>query len=391
MLTKKIRIYKIFASLLCLVLIISACAPAAVTEAPEAAEEAVEEAAPVTEEEAAPEEKEPCLIVGAIYVGSVTDAGYNQSMHDGLLEMHKNIPCIEILEAENVTEGPDAVPVMETMIQQGATLMFPTSFGHMEPAFELAEKYPDVKFEHAGGYLLADNFGTYYAQMQFAMYVVGVAAGAMTETNKLGFVAAMPLGFSLGNVNSFTLGAQSVNPDVETIVVFTGSWVDRAKEAAATNALIDQGVDVVTMHVDSPITVIQTAEERGVYSIGFQSLAAQEFAPEGWITGLGFTYGGFMTETAQKVMDGTWEPAHVRGTMGEGFISLAPFGKAVPEEVQKQVLDAAEALNSGSLQVFAGPIIGQDGTVKIAEGEVWGNEKMGDFDWLVKGVIGETQ
>ncbi len=338
---------------------------------------------------APPTEEEPCLIVGAIYVGPITDAGYNQAQHDGLMKMQANIPCVKMLEAENIAESSEAESTIESMIEQGARVIFATSFGHLEPAFAVAERQPDVTFLHAGGYLLADNFGTYFTTMPEHLYLMGVAAGKMTETNKLGYVAAFPIGFTIANINAFTLGAQSVNPDIETHVVFNFSWVDRAKEVESTNALVAQGVDVVTMHVDSPTTILQTAEEAGIYSMGFHSLASQEFAPEGWLTGLGFEWGPYMTETVQQVMDGTWEAAHVRKGIGDLWMTVGPFGPAVPQDVQDLVLRLADDLGSGVLKPFAGPILDQDGTVRVAEGDEVPGEALGDFDWFVMGVVGE--
>lgn len=333
-------------------------------------------------------DEQPVLIVGAIYVGSVNDAGYNQAMKEGLEEMKKNIPGIKLLEAENVPEGAEAERVIENMIQQGATLIFPTSFGHMEPAANVAERHPDVIFMHAGGWIQTDNFGNYYGNMPPSFYPMGVAAGKMTKTNKLGFVIGLPIGWSIANVNAFHLGARMVNPDVVTTVVVTGGWLDRAKETAAANALIDQGVDVLTMHVDSPGTIIQTAEERGVYSIGFQSLAAQKFAPKGWITGLGFTWGGVMTEAAQQVIDGTWKSQMLRKGIDEGYIAVAPFGEAVPEDVRKIVLDAVARLAEG-FNVFTGPIKDQEGNIHLPEGETVSAGDMGNFDWYAEGIIGK--
>ncbi len=332
--------------------------------------------------------EQPVLIVGAIYVGSVNDAGYNQAQKEGLEEMKRNIPGIKLLEAENVPEGAEAERVIENMIQQGATLIFPTSFGHMEPAANVAERHPEVIFMHAGGWIQTDNFGNYYGNMPPSFYPMGVAAGMMTKTNKLGFVIGLPIGWSIANVNSFHLGARTVNPDVQTTVVVTGGWLDRAKETAAANALIDQGCDVLTMHVDSPGTIIQTAEERGVYSIGFQSLAAQKFAPKGWITGLGFTWGGVMTEIAQQVIDGTWKSQMLRKGIAEGYIAVAPFGEAVPEDVRKIVLGAVANLAEG-FDIFAGPIKDQEGNLRISEGETVSVQDMGNFDWYAEGIIGK--
>src|SRR5580700_256654 len=272
----------------------------------------------------------PSLTVGAIYVGSINDYGYNRAMKDGLEEMKRNIPGLKLIEAENVPETAEAQRVMEGMIQQGAKLIFATSFGHQQFAFNLARAHPDVVFEHAGGWMQAPNFGNFFGATQAAWYAMGVAAGRMTKTNTLGFVVGVPIGYAIGNVNAFEMGARSVNPKVQTRVVITGGWSDKAKEAAAASALIDQGADVVTMHVDSPATIIQTAEGRGAFSIGFQSIAARELAPKGWITGLGFTWGPFMTETAKSVIAGSFKPAMVRLGLGQGMIGVAPFGPTVP-------------------------------------------------------------
>jgi len=215
------------------------------------------------------------LVVGAIYVESVNDYGYDRAMKDGLEEMKKNIPGLKLIEAENVPETAESERIMEGMIQQGAKLIFATSFGHQQFAFNLAKTHPDVVFEHAGGWMQAPNFGNFFGATQSAWYPMGVAAGKMTKSNTLGFVVGVPIGYALGNVNAFEMGARSVNPNAVTRVVVTGGWSDKAKEAVAANALIDQGADVVTMHVDSPATIIQIAESRGVYSIGFQSTEAR--------------------------------------------------------------------------------------------------------------------
>jgi len=329
------------------------------------------------------------LKVGAIYVGSVHDYGYNQAMHDGLLAMKQAIPGVVLLEAENVPETAEATRVMEGMIQQGAKLIFATSFGHQQFAFDLAKQHPDVFFEHAGGWMMAPNFGNFFGATQAAWYPMGIAAGKMTKTNTLGFVAGVPIGFVIGNIDAFAMGARSVNPKAQVRVVVTGGWSDKAKEAAAANALIDQGADVVTMHVDSPATVIQTAEKRGVYSIGFQSLAARRLAPKGWITGLGFTWGPFMTATARSVIAGTFKPGFVREGLGQ-MMAIAPFGPAVPPATRALVMAAAAKVEKG-FNPFTGPLTDNTGTLRLKAGETLGGDKMGDLDWYVDGVIGKPK
>jgi basic membrane protein A and related proteins len=332
----------------------------------------------------------PSLIVGAIYVGSVNDYGYNRAMKDGLEEMKKNIPGLKLIEAENVPETAESERIMEGMVQQGAKLIFATSFGHQQFAFNVAKNHPDVVFEHAGGWMQAANFGNFFGATQAAWYPMGVAAGKMTKSNTLGFVVGVPIGYAIGNVNAFELGARSVNPQAQTRVVVTGGWSDKAKEAAAANALIDQGADVVTMHVDSPATIIQIAESRGVYSIGFQSIEAKALAPKGWLTGLGFTWGPFMTATAKSVIAGSFKPAMVRLGLGQGMMAVAPFGPAVSTEVQALVTAAADKISSG-YNPFTGPVADNAGIVRINSGESWGGDKMGSFDWYVEGVIGKAK
>jgi basic membrane lipoprotein Med (substrate-binding protein (PBP1-ABC) superfamily) len=322
-------------------------------------------------------------------VGSVNDYGYNRSFHDALTQVAKELPGVKLLEAENVAESAEAERVMEGMIQQGAKLVFATSFGHQEPAFRVAKRHQDVYFEHAGGWMKEKNFAVFFGTTQTAWYPMGVAAGKMTKAKKLGFVIGIPIGFAIGNVNAFELGVRSVNPEAKTVVVVTGGWSDKAKEAAAANALLDQGCDVVAMHVDSPATIIQTVEARGAMSIGFQSVEAHVLAPKGWITGLGFTWAGFFKEVAQSVLDGKFTAKPTYLGLGK-MIAVAPFGASVPAEVRKQVTEAADRVQGG-FNPFTGPISDNAGKVQIPGGASMGNDQMGSFNWYVEGVIGKAR
>ena len=408
----KVKIYHIIAILIVTALLLVACQPTtpaveetaveeSVAEEPAVEEPAVEE--PVVEEPAVeepaeeepvaeePSEEGPCLIIGALHGGPITDAGYNQAMHESIMQIKENIPCVEILEAENVPEEAGATSTMENMLKEGAGMIIATAFNHQYPALTLANENPDVIFEHAGGWEMGANFANFFGEPPDTWYMMGVAAGLMTESNKLGFVAAFPLGWTNTFINAYTLGAQSVNPDVETIVAFTFGWGDSAKEADATNSLINQGVDVITMHVDSPSTVLSTAESRGAYSIGFQSLAAQEFAPEYWISGIGYTLGDTLTWLASTVIDETWEPIFLRCGIADGCMAMAPFGPKVPQEVQDQVLQVKDDIEAGTIVVFTGPVVDQDGNVVVAEGDVLTPDLMSSVDWFVQGVTGSPK
>lgn len=336
-----------------------------------------------------PADEEPVLIIGALYGGPITDAGYNQAMHEGVTAIAENIDGVEIIEAENVADEAGATLTMENMISEGATLIIATAFNHQYPALALSEKYPDVIFEHAGGWEMSANFANFFGKPPDGWYLMGIAAGMMTDSNQLGFVAAFPLGWTLTFINAFELGVQSVNPDATTNVAYTLSWGDRVKEADAVNSLINQGADVITMHVDSPSTVISTAESRGVYSIGFQSLEAQKFAPEFWISGTGFTLGDKLTWVASTVIDGTWTPIFKRWGIADGAMAIAPFGPLVPQEVEDAVNQGQADFEAGNTVVFTGPIVDQDGNVRVAEGDVLTDDVMGSVDWFVEGVIGQ--
>jgi basic membrane protein A len=334
--------------------------------------------------------QEPSLIIGLMLGGPKNDAGYNQTFYDAVLEVKENIPGVEIKVAEFVTDA-DAESTMESMILEGAKMILPCGFPFQYPAIAVAERHPDVVFMNPGGWEVRGNVSNFFATTQLEFYLMGVAAGMMTETDKIGFVAGMPLGYMAGNANGFHLGARAVNPDVETHLLLTFAWYDSTKEAAAAQALLDQGCDVITYHLDSPAAVIQTVEAAGAYTIGFMSKSAQDYAPNGWITGLVLSWGDYFTESAQAVIDGTWQTGFIRKGLAEGFLEIAPFGDAVPDRVRQFVLAVAEGYKAGLIDTFIGPIKDQDGVIRIPEGEFWGNEKMGDWDWLIEGMIGSPQ
>jgi len=391
------KLYRILAIVLCALFVLSACTPKAATpvatEPPVQPTEVPPTAVPPTAvpPTAVPTEVPVCLIIGATYGGPITDAGYNQAMHEAVAAIKQNIPCVKLIEAENVYDEAGAKTTIENMISQGAKMIFATAYAHQNPAFELSQKYPDVIFEHVGGWMMGANFANVFGKPPDVWYMVGVAAGLMTKTNKLGFVAAFPLGWTNTFINAYTLGAQSVNPNVQTIVAYTFAWGDSAKEADTTNSLINQEVDVITMHVDSPATVISTAESRGVYTIGYQNLAAQQFAPKYWITGSGFTLGAKFTWLASTVIDKTWTPIYLRCSLAEGCMALAPFGSEVPQSVIDKFNQVKANLESGKIVVFAGPIKDQTGAVKIKTGEGLTDDQMSAVDWFVQGVVGSPK
>jgi basic membrane lipoprotein Med (substrate-binding protein (PBP1-ABC) superfamily) len=311
----------------------------------------------------------PTLVVGGIHVGSVTDAGYNQAQHDGLVYLQKHVSGIKLIEASNVPEGPQVETTMQNMIGQGAKLIFPQSFGYQDFALNVAAKNPDVKFEHPAGYKYAPNFGTYWAASTPINYALGVAAAKMSKTGTIGFVGAIPIPTIIATADAFHLGAQSVNPQIKTIVIFTGSWSDPAKEAAAVNTMANQRVDVVGSLVDSPITVVKTAEQRNMFSVGYHSAAAQKYAPKYWLSAVDFNWGPMFTQMAKQLLAGEWKAGSWIAPVSMGIARLAPFGPNVPVSVRTATKQVVNQFATGTLKsAFKGPVYDQAGKLKVKKG-----------------------
>jgi len=336
------------------------------------------------------------LTIGFIYVGPKSDYGYNQAHAQGAAVIAK-LPGVKIREEEMVPETVAVQKTMESMINlDGATLLFPTSFGYFDPhILKEANKYKNVTFLHCGGLYQEGkhptNVGSYFGYIDEAQYVAGIVAGLSTKSNKLGFIAAKAIPQVLRNINSYTLGARSVNPKATTTVIFTGDWSMPVKEAEAANSLIDQGVDVLTMHVDSPKVIVETAERRGVMVTGYHANQAA-LAPKGYLTGAEWNWGKVYTDYVTMIQAGKPYPHLLRGGLKEGFVKVSPYGKMVSAAAKKKA-DAAKAkFMDGKMVIYKGPLKDNTGKVVIPAGS---EEKQTDIalekmDYLVEGVVGKT-
>lgn len=325
--------------------------------------------------------------IGYIYVGPAADYGYNMSMDLGRKYVESSVDGVSSTAFEAIPETAEVERVMERLIKSGHKIIFATSYGYLDHAIRLGRRYPDVAFLHAGGLKTSSNVGTYWADSDDGMYLAGVAAGSVSKSGKLGFVGAFQIPQLFRSINAFTLGAQSVNPAATTTVVWTGGWWEPQKEAEATNAFADAGIDVVAEQVDSPITIAQTAEKRGIYIIG-KDVDISDRAPNAWLTGVSWNWGPMMTDLVRQVRSGTWKPSHVRGNLADGAAVLDPFGKAVPMDVRKQVLALKSQIVSGEKVVWTGPVVDQSGKTVVAAGEKMTLEQIETMSFLVKGVIG---
>jgi basic membrane protein A len=341
------------------------------------------------------------LVIGFIYVGAKDDFGYNQAHAEGAAGIAK-LPGVKIVEQENVPETNEVQEAMRSMIEQdGATVIFPTSFGYFDPhVIKMAEEFPDVQFLHAGG-LYQDgvhpkNIGTYFGYIDEAQYVAGIVAAHTSKTGKLGFIAAKPIPQVLRNVNSFTLGARSVKPDVTTQVVFTGDWAEPIKEAESANSMADQGIDVLTSHVDSPKVIVETAEKRGIFASGYHASQAS-LAPKGFLTGAEWDWTNVYTKYVEMIQAGKTTkdgsiPHLVRGGFKEGFVKMSPYGASVAEAAKTDA-DAAKAkFMDGSMIIYKGGLKDNTGKVVVPEGKdlVQTAIELEQMSWLVDGVLGSV-
>ncbi|WP_369820900.1 BMP family ABC transporter substrate-binding protein [Pseudorhodoferax sp. Leaf274] len=334
------------------------------------------------------------LTIGVIYVGPRDDYGYNQAHAQAAAEV-KKMPGIKVVEEENVPETAAVQKSMTGMIaQDGAKLLFPTSFGYYDPhLLALAAKYPDVRFSHCGGMWTEGkhpkNAGSFFGYIDEAQFLNGVVAGHLSKSGKIAFVAAKPIPQVLRNINAFTLGARSVKPGITCSVIFTGDWSMAVKEAEATNSLADQGCDVFTMHVDGPKVIVETAAKRGKMVCGYHASQAK-LAPQAYLTGAEWNWITAYKTIIDAARTGKPHPNFLRGGMKEGFVKMSAYGPAVTDAAKKQADETKARMLAGTFDIFKGPLKDNKGKEVLAAGQV---QKQTDLalegmNYLVEGVQG---
>jgi len=336
------------------------------------------------------------LTLGFIYVGPRDDYGYNQA-HAESAALVKKLPGVKVVEEENVPETVAVQKTMQAMMaQDGATLLFPTSFGYFDPhILALAPKHPNVRFAHCGGLWDAakhpKNVGSFFGYIDEAQYLNGVVAAHASKSKKLGFIAAKPIPQVLRNINAFTLGARSVDPKITTTVIFTGDWSMPVKEAEATNSLADQGVDVFTMHVDGPKVIVETAAKRGKMVCGYHASQAK-LAPAAYLTGAEWNWITAYKQIIEAAQSGKPHPNFVRGGLRDGFVKSSPYGAGVSEAARKNAEDIRARMMKGAFDIFAGELKDNTGKVVIPKGKVFKQTDMEleGMNYLVEGVIGKA-
>ncbi|WP_395138183.1 BMP family ABC transporter substrate-binding protein [Schlegelella aquatica] len=344
--------------------------------------------APVTEASAPAPKSEPLKIAFA-YVGPVGDAGWTYAHDRGRKEVEAEFGNKVVTSyVENVPEAADAERVIRDMVGQGNKLIFGTTFGYMEPMLKVAADHKDVKFEHATGYKTAENMRIYDSRTYEGAYMAGVIAGKMTKTHTLGVVASIPIPEVIRNINSFTLGAQSVNPKIKTKVVWVNKWFDPPKEGEAAQSLINQGADVLMQNTDSS-AVLQTAEKAGKLGFGWDS-DMSAFGPNAHLASAVINWGPYYKKAVKEVLEGTWKTEQNWWGVKEGAIDLVSVSDKVPADVKEQVEKIKAGLKDGSFVIWKGPIVDQNGKEVLAKDQVADDKFLHSINWYVKGVEGKV-
>ncbi|RZL08944.1 MAG: BMP family ABC transporter substrate-binding protein [Rubrivivax sp.] len=352
--------------------------------APDAASGASEPAASAAA--AAPAPSGPLNIAFA-YVGPVGDAGWTYAHDRGRLAVEQEFgDKVKTSFVEKVPEGPEAERVIRDMVGQGATLVFGTTFGYMEPMLKVAADNPNVKFEHATGYKTAPNMRTYDSRTYEGAYMAGVIAGGMSKSGTVGVVGSIPIPEVIRNINAFTLGAQSINPKIKTKVVWVNAWFDPPKETEGAQSLLNQGADVLFQNTDSS-AVLQTAEKAGKYAFGWDS-DMSKFGPKSHLASAVINWAPYYIKATRDALEGTWSTGGVWWGVKEGAIDLVSISEAVPADLKAKVETVKSGLKDGSFVVWKGPILGQDGKEVLAKDAVADDKFLGGINFYVKGVEG---
>ncbi len=327
--------------------------------------------------------------VGFIYVGPIGDGGWTYEHDKGRLAVEEHFgDAVETVYQESVPEGADAERAITQMALQGADLIFTTSFGFMDPTLSVADKFPDVKFEHATGYKAAPNVSTYSARFYEGRAIQGHIAGKMTTSNIVGYIASYPIPEVIRGINAAYIHARKVNPEVEFKIIWAYTWFDPAKEADAATALIEQGADVILQHTDSTAPQAAAEKAEGVITFG-QASDMAEYKPRPRVSSIIDNWAPYYIARTQAVMDNTWESQQIWHGIDEGMVEIGEITDAVPADVKAEALAMKEAIAAGEYHVFTGPLKKQDGSDWLAEGETADDETLLGIDFYVEGLTAE--
>ena len=296
--------------------------------------------------------------------------------------------AIETTALDKVAPGGDTERVLTKLARSGQQMIFSTSFGHMSGAARVSRRFPDVVFEHAAGYTMGPNLGTYQIRAYQGRYLAGFAAGLVTETNRLGYVGAFPIPEVVRGINAFTLGARAANPQVEVEIIWISTWSDAGRSREAAELLASLQADVITHHTETSAAV-QAAEQRGVWSVGYQT-DRSAFAPRHHLVSIAHNWLPIYRDKIQARLDGRWTAQAKWVGVEQDATQLVGWGGQVPQEVREQVQERRQRLLSGALRVFTGPLFDAQGRQRLAEGATMADEDLLKMEWLLAGIGGDA-
>jgi len=328
--------------------------------------------------------------VAFVYVEPVGDSGWSYQHDLGRRALEKELGAkVKTTIVENVPATADAERVIRQLAAAGNDMIFTTSFGYQEPTIKVAKMFPKVRFQHATGYKTAPNVATYEARFYEGAYLLGVLAGKTTRSNTLGFVGSFPIPEVVRNINAWTLGARSVNPNIRVKVIWIDTWYDPGKERQAAETLIAQGADVLCQNTDSP-AVVQAAEKKGVHAFGWDSDMAK-YGPRAQLTANTENWGVYYIEEVRKAMAGQWKGGRTTAWgLKENMVVLSPLNKSIPADVAKLFETRKQGIIDGSLNPFAGPIKDNTGAAKVPAGSALTAKDLMSINWYVSGVEGSV-
>jgi basic membrane protein A len=326
--------------------------------------------------------------VAFVYLGNPGDAGWTFAHDAGTKAAQAKFgDKIKITRVENVPESEDSERVFRDLASKGNKVIVGTSFGYQDFQLKVARDFPDITFLTATGFKKAKNFGVFDDRMYQGAYLAGVAAGYVTKTNTLGFVASVPIPEVVRNINAYTMGARSVNPKIHTKVIWINSWFDPGKEKQAAETLIGQGADVLLQNTDSNAT-LATAAEKKVYAFGWDS-NMEKFGPSAHLGSVVQHWDVYYDALFQQVLAGKVSVEPVWLGMPQRAVDLEDLNTAVVSPKALAAVDAKrKELQSGKWDVFMGPIKDQSGAVKVAAGANLTDPELQRINWYVEGVDG---
>ncbi len=334
------------------------------------------------------------LKIGFVHISDPSDMGYTYNHDVGTKAMMEAVGLSEaqIINKYNIPEGAECATAINELIDAGCQMIFCTSFGFGDYALAAAQEHPEIEFCHATGYYAAiynlPNYHNYFASIYEARYLSGIAAGLKTESNKLGYVAAFPFAEVISGYTGFYLGAKSVNPDVEMMVMYTNSWNDPTVEAQVAKALIDRGCDVISQHSDSTAPAT-TAEANGVFQVGYNSDMIPA-APKASLISPRVDWSKYLIFAVESYLAGEAIPTDWSAGLAEGAVYLSQLNTEIAAEGTQEAIDAAAAkLISGELQVFQGPLTDNTGKVVVEEGAFYEeqvHESAPSWESILEGV-----